>query len=116
MKCDQSTALLDAYVDAQLPAAEYESLREHVAGCDECGPELAAIQRLRKEIRRSAPFYKAPPSLRAQIRSALRREQADVPVAVGGVACLCRVAAPCRHDRGGRDLDNLGRAATKPDR
>jgi anti-sigma factor RsiW len=93
MKCEQASALLDAYVDAQLPAAEYKSLHEHIASCDECGPEVAAIERLREEILRSAPFYKAPPFVRAQIRSALRREQADVPVAVRGWGWLAYSAS-----------------------
>ena len=61
MKCDEARPLLDAYVDAELPAAEREALREHIASCAECGPEAAAIERLREEIRRSVPFYRAPP-------------------------------------------------------
>jgi anti-sigma factor RsiW len=74
MKCDEARPLLDAYIDAELPVAKREALREHLADCAECGPEVAAIERLRNEIRLSAPVYRAPASLRADIRSALGRE------------------------------------------
>ena len=93
MKCDEARPLLDAYVDAELPAAEREALREHIASCAECGPEAAAIERLREEIRRSVPFYRAPPFLRARIRSALRREAAGVPVTAHGPGWLAYAAS-----------------------
>ncbi len=79
MQCDEARPLLDAYVDAELPAAESAALREHLAGCPQCRPEAAAIERLRDEIRRAAPSYRAPPGLRAQIRASLRREASAAP-------------------------------------
>ena len=57
MQCDKARPLLDAYVDAELPAAERAALREHLALCEQCGPEAAALERLRDEIRRAAPSY-----------------------------------------------------------
>jgi anti-sigma factor RsiW len=83
MKCDEVRPLLDAYVDAELPAAEREALRAHLVGCAECGPEAAAIVHLGNEIRQRAPAYRAPASLRAQIRAELRRETASAPTARG---------------------------------
>jgi anti-sigma factor RsiW len=74
MQCEEARPLLDAYVDAELPAAERAALREHLALCADCGPEAAALERLRDEIRRGAPAHRAPPALRAQIRATLRRE------------------------------------------
>ena len=44
--------------------------------CPDCGPEAAALERLRDGIRHSAPVYRAPEALRSQIRFALRREAA----------------------------------------
>jgi anti-sigma factor RsiW len=79
MQCDEARPLLEAHVDAELPAAERMALREHLAHCAQCGPEAAALERLRDEIRRAAPSYRAPPALRAQIRAALRREAAAMP-------------------------------------
>jgi anti-sigma factor (TIGR02949 family) len=79
MECDEIRRQLGAYVDNELGEAERADLRRHVAGCPECGPEAAALEMLRDEIRRSAPVYRAPAALRSQIRSALRREAGDTP-------------------------------------
>jgi anti-sigma factor RsiW len=79
MRCEDARPLLDAYVDAELPAAESAALREHLARCPQCRPEAAALERLRDEIRHAAPSYLAPPGLRAQIRAGLRREASAGP-------------------------------------
>jgi anti-sigma factor (TIGR02949 family) len=91
MQCDEARPLLEIYLDAELPAAERAALREHLADCAQCGPEAAALERLRDEIRRAAPAYRAPPALRAQIRSGLRREASGG--ARGGVGWLAYAAA-----------------------
>ncbi|HEY1300036.1 MAG TPA: anti-sigma factor [Stellaceae bacterium] len=75
MECEEARPRLDAYLDGELGAAERASLREHIAGCHECGPEAAALERLRAGIRAAAPVYRAPPELHTQIRAALRRER-----------------------------------------
>jgi mycothiol system anti-sigma-R factor len=74
MRCDEVRPRLEAYIDGELAEAERGRLREHLADCSECGPEAAALDRLRDDIRRSAPAYRAPEALRSQIRFALRRE------------------------------------------
>ena len=76
MQCDEVRPQLDAYVDGELAEAERVLLHEHLADCPECGPEAAALERLRAAIRRSAPNYRAPDALRSRIRFALRREAA----------------------------------------
>jgi len=76
MQCEEARARLDAYVDGEMAETERTVLRDHLAGCADCGPEAAALQRLRDEIRQAAPVYRAPPALRSQIRFALRREAA----------------------------------------
>jgi anti-sigma factor (TIGR02949 family) len=83
MTCDEARRLIDAYVDRELPEAELAAFRDHLAGCPECGPEAAAIERLRAAIRSTAPAYRAPPALRARLRRALRREGAETPAARG---------------------------------
>ena len=94
MQCDEARPLLDAYVDAELPAAEQAALREHLAQCAQCGPEAAALERLRDAIRRAAPAYRAPPALRAQIRADLRREASGAPtIARGGLGRLAYAAS-----------------------
>jgi mycothiol system anti-sigma-R factor len=76
MRCDEVQPRLDAYLDGELAEAEQAQLRDHLADCPECGPEAAAIERLRDGIRQAAPIYRAPQALRARIRFALRAEAA----------------------------------------
>jgi anti-sigma factor RsiW len=94
MQCDEARPLLEAYVDAELAAPERAALDEHLALCAECGPEAAALERLRDEIRRAAPAYRAPPAMRAQIRADLRREAAGGPTSArGGLGWLAYAAS-----------------------
>jgi anti-sigma factor (TIGR02949 family) len=76
MQCDEVRLRLEAYVDGELVESERARLSEHLASCTECGPEAAALQHLRDEIRRSVPHYRTPETLRSQIRFALRRQAA----------------------------------------
>jgi mycothiol system anti-sigma-R factor len=84
MRCEEVRPRLDAYLDGELAAEEQVQLREHLAGCGDCGPEVAVLERLREGIRQSAPIYRAPEALRSRIRFALRREA----TAVGAPAML----------------------------
>jgi anti-sigma factor (TIGR02949 family) len=74
MRCDEIRPRLDAYVDGELDETERALVHEHLALCPECGPEVAALERLRVGIRQQAPAYRAPQALRSQIRTAIRRE------------------------------------------
>jgi mycothiol system anti-sigma-R factor len=76
MQCEEARPRLDAYIDGEMAEAERTELRDHLAGCADCGPEAAALQRLRGEIRQTVPIYRAPEALRSRIRFALRREAA----------------------------------------
>jgi len=76
MRCDEFRPRLGAYIDDEVCDPERRELSDHLSDCPECGPEAAALQRLREGIRREAPIYRAPAALRSQIRSALRQEQA----------------------------------------
>ncbi|MBV9685736.1 MAG: zf-HC2 domain-containing protein, partial [Alphaproteobacteria bacterium] len=76
MRCDEVHPRLDAYLDGELAETERRPLRDHLQSCPDCGPEAAALERLREGIRRSAPVYRAPEELRSQIRFALRRQAA----------------------------------------
>jgi anti-sigma factor (TIGR02949 family) len=94
MQCEEARPRLDAYVDDELTEAERAELRDHLAGCGDCGPEAAALQRLRDDIRRTVPAYRAPEIVRSQIRFALRREAAtDAPGAFGAPGWLAYAAS-----------------------
>ena len=95
MQCEEARPRLDAYVDDELTEAERAELRDHLADCVDCGPEAAALQRLRDEIRRTVPAYRAPEIVRTQIRFALRREAAAMgaPGAFRGPGWLAYAAS-----------------------
>jgi anti-sigma factor (TIGR02949 family) len=76
MRCDEVRPRLEALVDDELAETERGQVREHLADCPECGPEEAALERLRDGIRQAAPIYRAPEALRSRLRFALRREAA----------------------------------------
>jgi len=82
MRCDEIRPRLQAYVDGELAEPERGQLRDHLADCPACGPEAAALQRLREGIRRSAPIHRAPGALRSRLRVAIRREAAVTSRAV----------------------------------
>src|SRR5499427_9375229 len=82
MQCEEARPRLDAYLDGELAETERALLRSHLESCPDCGPEIAALERLRDGIRQAAPDYRAPAELRSRIRFALRREaRASAPTA-----------------------------------
>jgi anti-sigma factor RsiW len=94
MRCEEVRPRLDAYLDGEVAEAERALLHAHVAGCAECGPESAALQRLRDDIRQVAPVYRAPEALRRQLRSTLRREAAaNAPTALRAPGWLAYAAS-----------------------
>ncbi len=94
MRCDEVRPHLDAYIDGELAEVERTLLRDHLAGCPECGPEAAALERLRNDIRLSAPIYRAPEALRSRIRFALRAEgAASAPAARAAPGWLAYAAS-----------------------
>ena len=76
MLCDEVRPRLDAYIDGELGERERAEVLDHLGDCRECGPEAAALARLRDDIRQADPIYRAPEALRTQVRFALRREAA----------------------------------------
>jgi anti-sigma factor (TIGR02949 family) len=89
MQCEAVRLRLEAYLDGELAEAERALLRDHLAGCGDCGPEAAALERLHDGIRQSAPIYRTPENLRSQIRFALRREAgAGAPAALRAAGWL----------------------------
>src|SRR5690348_6788970 len=94
MRCDELAPRLDAYLDGEVGATERASLRDHLDGCPDCGPEAAALEQLRADIRRFAPVHRAPEALRSRIRFALRREAAaSTPAAARAPGWLAYAAS-----------------------
>ena len=75
MQCADSRALLDAYLDGELPERERVTVREHLAGCADCSRELAVIERGSSLAQEHLVHYRAPDVLKARITSAIAGER-----------------------------------------
>jgi anti-sigma factor RsiW len=89
---------LSALVDGELSAAEEAAARDHLAGCQACRAELAAVEDARAWVR-SLPELDLPPVVVDRVRWVGRRRQSRVvALAAAAVAAaasiLFAVAAP----------------------
>jgi anti-sigma factor RsiW len=73
MTCESANSLAGAYLDEELDASLSAQVREHLTTCDSCAEALAQLGALRADIRRHAPYYRAPAGLQDRIRVAVRR-------------------------------------------
>jgi anti-sigma factor (TIGR02949 family) len=71
VSCDEISHDLDAYIDHELDASAVYDFRTHLEGCPACVRRLAQRQALGHLVR-SAPYYRAPDRLRAQVAQTLR--------------------------------------------
>ena len=76
MECSQARDWRGAYVDAELGAADRDTVEAHLAGCADCRAAFAAEQQMSAAIRRHATRYAAPLDLATRIAS-LPRPQAQ---------------------------------------
>ncbi|HEX9735893.1 MAG TPA: zf-HC2 domain-containing protein [Thermoanaerobaculia bacterium] len=74
--CAEYEALVEAYVDGELAAAESAGLESHLARCAPCAAELALARRVRDELR-ALPQVACPP---AASRAALDYAAAHPPL------------------------------------
>jgi anti-sigma factor RsiW len=74
MNCDEAGWLLNAYIDGELELTGHLDLEVHLAACATCKNAAEAAINFRSSIRMNMPIYKAPPKLKARIRTALRKE------------------------------------------
>jgi len=91
MRCGEVGGLLEVYVDHELGSAESAAVHAHVHVCATCRRRMADLESLRRLIRR-APYYLAPPWLRAQrLRSQPRMRL--MPLLLASAAMLALVAS-----------------------
>ena len=69
MSCARVRQVLDALVDRELDAATQREIETHLASCPECERLRAERTQLRERVRREAPYFKAPESLRRAVSS-----------------------------------------------
>jgi anti-sigma factor RsiW len=80
MRCDECRDALGAHVDGELLPEESESIRGHLASCDQCASEHEALMTLSRRLREGLERSPAPDVLEARIRSALARPDGFEPL------------------------------------
>lgn len=70
MNCEEALVLLPVYGDGELDLPRALALEAHLAECAACAAELRAQQALRTALR-SAPYHRAPETLRARLQAQL---------------------------------------------
>ncbi len=67
MSCARVRQVLDALVDRELDAATQRELETHLASCPDCERLRGERVALREQIRKEAPYFSAPASLRRAV-------------------------------------------------
>jgi len=70
MNCNEARPLLDANADHELPAPDARRVQQHIESCDACRRESENLRALSQALR-TAPYLRAPQSLRARIVAGL---------------------------------------------
>jgi len=76
MNCEEANRLLDAYLDRELDLRRRLELEQHLSLCLSCQSLAQELEEFRLLFMASAQTLKAPPQLRANVLSAVRRARA----------------------------------------
>jgi anti-sigma factor RsiW len=68
---------LPAYFDGELDASQARAFEDHLAACQDCTRELAALHDLRVALQDESLCYRPPAGLDGRIRDAVRRAPAE---------------------------------------
>src|SRR6059058_3887566 len=79
MNCEESTKLMDGYLDGELDLITSQTIEQHLLECPKCDQAYKIHGSLVRAIGNATPYYKAPAELRERIQSSLRDEIADLP-------------------------------------
>jgi mycothiol system anti-sigma-R factor len=74
MNCDQVRQLLHAYLDDELDLATALQVEAHLPGCSNCRNKLEASRTVQRAVAQVAPYFSAPPELRARLQQAIRAQ------------------------------------------
>ena len=80
MTCKECLESLIPYVDGELSADEAAAMRDHLSTCDECAAAHTRLVEGAMRLRGALMRYEAPDVLKARIRSALIKPDAEVSV------------------------------------
>ena len=74
MNCEETTKLMDGYLDGELDAITNQAIEQHLRECHNCDQVYKTQRSLIRAIGSATPYYKAPSELRERIQSSLRKE------------------------------------------
>jgi anti-sigma factor RsiW len=69
MNCDEAATLVARYADGEIGRFRRHSIERHLRGCPACAAARQELLALRARLRAEAPYFKAPPQLRARLRA-----------------------------------------------
>src|SRR5881394_1289410 len=77
MNCEETTKLMDGYLDGELDPITSQAIEQHLRECHNCDQAYKTQRSLIRAIGNATPYYKAPSELRGRIQSSLRKETAE---------------------------------------
>ena len=77
MNCEETTKLMDGYLDGELDPITSQTIEQHLRECYNCDQAYKTQRLLIRAIGNATPYYKAPSQLRERIQSSLRKEMAE---------------------------------------
>ena len=80
MNCEETTKLIDGYLDGELDPITSQTIEQHLRECHKCDQAYKTHGSLIRAIGNATPYYKAPAELRERIQSSLREEIAERPL------------------------------------
>jgi anti-sigma factor RsiW len=80
MNCEETTKLMDGYLDGELDPITNQAIEQHLRECGNCDQAYKTHGSLIRAIGNATPYYKAPAELRERIQSSLRKEIGEGPV------------------------------------
>jgi anti-sigma factor RsiW len=83
MNCEETTKLMDGYLDGELDPITSQAIEQHLRECHNCDQAYKTQRSLIRAIGNATPYYKAPSELRERIQSSLRKETTEHPLRNG---------------------------------
>jgi anti-sigma factor RsiW len=90
MNCEETTKLMDGYLDGELDPITNQAIEQHLRECHNCDQVYKTQRSLIRAIGNATPYYKAPSELRERIQSSLRKEMAEQSNGSGSIAVDAR--------------------------
>jgi len=69
--CEDALAVIQEFLDGELPPKENERVRAHFDVCRRCYPRLRVEESFRSAVKMAVDGQQAPPQLKARVRALL---------------------------------------------